>query len=183
MNDQLMASISLFAGNFAPRGWFFCDGTLLSISQYSALFSLLGTTYGGDGINTFALPDLRGRAPVHPGQGRGSSQRYDLGQMAGSESVTITQQQMPTHTHALQAVTTAANQSDPLGNYMAVPLEGTSGNALATFNDGTDPVFALAALNPKSVSQVGGSQPVSTIAPILAINYIICWDGIFPSRP
>lgn len=183
MNDQLMASITLFAGNFPPKGWFFCDGTLLSINQYQALFSIIGTIYGGDGQTTFALPDLRGRAPVQPGQGRGSSQRYDLGQMAGAESVTISQQQMPSHTHALQGVTTAANQADPLNNFISVPIEGTSGNPLSTYNDGTDPVFALAALNPKSVSYNGGNQPVTTISPVLAINYILCWDGIYPSRP
>ncbi|MBD1362330.1 phage tail protein [Mucilaginibacter sp. ZT4R22] len=180
--DQYMASLMLFAGNFAPKGWFFCDGTLLQIRQYEALFTLLGTTYGGDGISTFALPDLRGRAPVHPGQGRGLSNYYE-GQMAGVESVTITQQQMPVHTHALQGVSTGANQSDPLNNYMSVPVDSLSGNAIATYNDGTDPVFALAALNPKSISYSGGNQPVTTLSPVLAINYIICWDGIYPSRP
>lgn len=178
-----MASLMLFAGNFAPKGWFFCDGTLLSTSQYSGLFSLIGTTYGGDGISNFALPDLRGRAPIHPGQGRGLSNKYYEGQMAGSESVTISQQQMPSHTHALQGVSTAANQSDPLNNYMSVLVDGVSFNPINTYNDGSDPVFALAALNPKSVSSSGGSQPVTTLSPVLAINYIICWNGIFPSRP
>lgn len=180
--DQYMASLMLFAGNFAPKGWFFCDGTLLSTNQYQALFSLIGTTYGGDGVTNFALPDLRGRAPVHPGQGRGLSNYYE-GQMAGAESATLTQQQLPSHTHALQGVTTAANQSDPLNNFISVPIEGSSGNPLSTYNDGTDPVFALAALNPKSISFTGGSQPVQTLSPVLAINYIICWDGIYPSRP
>jgi microcystin-dependent protein len=180
--EQYMATLMLFAGNFAPRGWFFCDGTLLSTTQYEALFSLIGTTYGGNGSTNFALPDLRGRAPVHPGQGKGLSNYYE-GQMAGSESVTITQQQMPSHTHALQGVSTSANQSDPLNNYMSLPVDGTSGNAVIAYNDGTDPVFALAALNPKSISFTGGSQPVTTLSPVLAINYIICWNGIFPPRP
>jgi microcystin-dependent protein len=103
--------------------------------------------------------------------------------MAGSETVTLTQQQLPSHTHALQGVTTAANQSDPLNNFISVPIDGSSGNPLSTYNDGTDPVFALAALNPKSISFTGGSQPVQILSPVLAINYIICWDGIYPSRP
>ncbi|RWY45985.1 phage tail protein [Mucilaginibacter gilvus] len=179
--DQYMATVLLFAGKFAPRGWAFCDGKLLSTAQYSALFSLLGTTYGGDGVNTFALPDLKGRAPVHPGQGEGLSP-YTLGQKAGAEGFTLTPQQLPSHSHALHAVTTASNQSDPLNNYLSVPADGSTGASINTYNDGTDPVFALAALNPKSVSYTGDNQPVKTTPPVLGINYIICIEGPYPPQ-
>src|SRR5688572_24550841 len=162
MSEPFIAQIMMFGGNFAPRGWAFCSGQILSIAQNTALFSILGTTYGGNGQTTFALPDLRGRVPIHPGQGPGLS-NYDLGQAAGLETITLTQNQMPTHTHAAQlhASTQAANDTLPSGNFLA------DGGAYQSATNTT--------MNAGAVTNglAGGSQPVSIIQPYLAINFII----------
>ena len=168
MSEPFYGEIVLFAGNFAPRGWAFCEGQILSIAQNTALFSLLGTTYGGNGQTTFALPDLRGRAPIHPSQGPGLSP-HTLGQSGGSESVTLTQQEMPTHIHAAAGSTGAVNTTRPTN---AVPAKGGS---YTTANPDTT-------MSSQAIKPAGGSQPHSNMPPYLALNYIICIEGIYPSR-
>lgn len=180
--EPFIGEIRLFGGNFAPRGWLFCDGKLLRIHEYHALFNLLDTTYGGDGQVNFALPDLRGRAPVHPGQGVGLSHR-ERGQVAGVETVTITQQQLPAHSHSLQAVAAAADQFSPDGNFHAITVDKDSQNPSNSYNDGTAQGVALVSLSSKAISPTGGNKPIHTLSPCLAINYIIAIEGIYPSRP
>ena len=168
--EPLLGMIQLFGYDWAPTGWARCDGQLLSISQNTALFSLLGTTYGGDGRTTFALPDLRGRAPVHDGQGPGLSSR-NLGEVYGHETVTLTTGQLPAHTHGVQGSATAASKS-PSG---AVPAYNDQGSAYGA-PDGT-------AMATNMTQPTGSSQPVDTIPPVLAMNYCIAVEGIYPSRP
>lgn len=166
MSNPFLGSIILFGGNFAPRGWAFCNGQLLAISQNTALFSLLGTTYGGNGQTTFALPDLRSRVPVHQGQGPGLSQ-YDLGQVGGVEAVTLIATEMPPHAHSQPA--TNAEQTTNRPN-AALPARG---GVYASESDGS----ALHA-----TSTVGGGQPHTNVQPYLTLNYIIALEGIYPSR-
>jgi microcystin-dependent protein len=156
--------IRLFAGNFAPSGWAFCDGQLLPISEYDVLFTLLGTTYGGDGQTTFALPDLRGRLPVHQGNG------FTLAEQLGAESVTLTVQQTPAHSHAQLASADSASQHQLGGNVFA-----------STTVDVYVSGGPFAALAPNAASAVGGSQPHDNRQPYLCVNYIICVYGFFPS--
>ena len=164
----------MFAGTFAPRGWAFCSGQLLPIAQNTALFSILGTTYGGNGQTTFALPDLRGRAPVHGGQGPGLS-TYTIGEQGGTESVTLLSTQMPAHTHTLQADQNAADSTDPAAHLMGnigvgqTPTQYSSGSANT-------------AMNPTSIGPAGGSQPHANMQPFLCVNFIIALEGIYPSR-
>ena len=166
--DPIIGTIILFAGNFAPRGWAFCNGQLMSIANYTALFSLLGTTYGGNGIQTFALPDLRSRVPMHAGQGVGLSQR-DLGEVVGAESVTLTSNNIPGHTHQLLAAD-APNDDVPAGLSLAA----------GQFFSSTAPSVAI---NSATITPVAGNQaPISTITPALVLNYIIALEGVFPSR-
>ena len=178
--DPFLGQIILFAGNFAPHGWAFCEGQLLSMSANSALYSVLGTTYGGDGRTTFALPDLRGRAPIGFGQGPGLS-FYVLGEVTGVENVALTQSQMPAHTHALEASTAAATTAVPTGNLLAEPP------AIAT-DRATVPVESYVpgapntALSAASIGNAGGSQPHTNIPPVLAMNYIIALEGSYPMR-
>lgn len=166
--------------SFAPRGWAFCYGQLLPIAQNQALFSLLGTTYGGDGRTTFALPDLRGRCAVGMGQGPGLS-NYSQGEMAGQEHVTLIQTQIPAHTHALTASSANGTVSDPTNAVIAnnqVTIERGNtvpGNA---FNPGP----ANTVMNPQAIQPAGGSQPHENRQPYTAMNYIIALQGIFPSR-
>lgn len=157
--DPILGTIILFAGNFAPRGWAFCDGQLMSIAQNTALFSILGTTYGGDGQTTFALPDLRGRAPIHPGNGPGLTPRA-LGESSGSESVTLTVGQIPAHNHVVQSAPEA--NGDPSANIFAAATDEKAGQA--------------------ATGVAGGSQPHDNMQPFLALNYIIALQGVFPSR-
>ncbi|ARV15445.1 phage tail protein [Polaribacter sp. SA4-12] len=194
--DPMMASIMLFAGNFAPRGWAFCDGQLLPISQYSALFSLLGTTYGGDGRTTFGLPDLRGRAPIGPRNGPGLSD-YRLGQKGGAEHITLNQTQMPSHTHAASAadVTVEIKASSAEAD-LHTPA---AGSFLAAGNEvngrGTDPIQMYNSSTPDitlgggsttssnvTIGNTGGNLSHENRQPFIAINYIIAMQGIFPSR-
>lgn len=174
--EGFLGEVKMFAGNFAPRSWAFCDGQLLAISSNSALFSILGTTYGGDGRTTFALPDLRSRVPVGPRQGPGLSD-YRLGQRGGQESVTLNVNQIPAHSHATQvrADTSVAITDRPEGGFLAR-------NAAATPQYGDDPNTTLdnASIN---VNNTGGNQPHTNVQPFLSINYIICIQGTFPSRP
>ncbi|MBB6557438.1 microcystin-dependent protein [Acidovorax soli] len=171
MSEAYLGEIRIFGGNFAPRDWMFCNGQILSIAQNTALFSLLGTTYGGNGTTTFALPDLRGRAPVHQGQGPGLSS-YTMGEVSGSEDVTLTTQQMPQHSHGLMhggIGTQASPQNGLLGTTSARDFRYTS--AAATTNLAAD-----------TLTTSGGSQPHENRSPYLAVGYIICVGGIFPSR-
>jgi microcystin-dependent protein len=172
MSEPFLGEISMFGGNFAPRGWAFCDGQLLSISQNTALFSLLGTTYGGDGRTTFALPDLRGRVPLHQGQGPGLGS-YTLGQNGGSENVTLTTGQMPSHNHLVN-VDTGDNgtTSHPNNQYLA------SSGGVSIYNSVTD----SSTLNPGTVQAAGGNQPHANLQPYLCIDFIIALEGIYPSR-
>lgn len=163
-----VGEIRMFAGNFAPAGWAICDGSLLPISENEVLFQLIGVTYGGDGQSTFALPDLRGRTPVHMGQS--GSGTFVLGEQFGSESVTLTAAQMPAHTHSLLASANTATTRDPIGN---VPAEAS----IDAYVDDLSP----AALNASAISSVGGSQPHENMMPYLCINFIISLFGIFPS--
>lgn len=167
--ECLIGEVRMFAGNFEPRNWAYCNGQLLPISQNTALFSILGTTYGGDGQTNFALPNLSGRFPLGAGQGPGLSYRV-LGEAGGAESVTLTTSQMPAHTHQLAAVGTAGNASSPQS---ALPAAGRNFYATGAAN---------AALNAQAAGVTGGSQPHSVMPPYLGINYIICLYGIFPQR-
>lgn len=170
MSQPFLGSIHLFGGNFAPRGYMLCQGQLLSIAQNSALFALIGTVYGGDGVTTFALPNLAGRAPVHQFQGPGLS-NYVLGQSLGVESVTLSSNQMPTHSHIASASTSVSGGGGPAGAFWAQPSSGQPYGAAPNV-----------AMNPAALSAAGGNQPHENMMPFLAINFIIAVEGIFPSR-
>lgn len=183
--DQFIAEITLFAGNFAPRGTALCQGQIMAISQNTALFSLLGTTYGGNGTTTFALPDMRGRAPFGPGQGPGLSDCV-LGEQTGSENTTLQQSEMPQHTHSvtttLNATTTKATLQTPVaGAVFGKPVDG-SGSAVPLIYcpAGTSATVPLAEGNFTSVA--GGSQPFDIRQPYLGLNFLIYIQGVFPTR-
>lgn len=174
MPTPFVGEIRLFAGNFAPAGWAFCDGSLMSIAENEVLFVLIGTTYGGDGQSTFALPDLRGRVPLHMGQGPGLSNRV-VGQSGGEELVTLTASQMPGHRHALRASTAAASGSAGVaGGLLATPA--------STRLYGTTAAGAGATMAASAVAVAGGSQPHENRAPSLGLNFIIALFGVFPSQ-
>lgn len=181
MSDPLLGSIIIFAGNFAPRGYAFCSGQILSIAQNTALFSLLGTTYGGNGQTTFALPDLRGRAPIGQGQGPGLA-NISLGEVAGVESTTILTTQMPAHTHVadlkLRARNASGNSQTPVGSVLAREAAGVT----ATYStDDADTDMKTGAMT-GTIAPSGGSQPLAIRNPYLGVSYIIAIEGIFPSR-
>ena len=179
MSTPFIGNVKIWAGNFAPLGYAFCNGQLLSIAQNNALFALIGTTYGGDGQSTFALPDMRSRLAVGQGQGSGLSP-YVLGQQAGVENVTLTSAQMPGHTHALQASTATATTDSPSNNVLAAPAPGGGTVPYGFYFTGAaPPTRPLAAT---AVGQAGGNQPHSNIMPVLALSYIIALEGIFPAR-
>jgi microcystin-dependent protein len=158
----------MFAGNFAPVGWAFCDGSIIPISENDTLFNLIGTTYGGDGQSTFALPNLQSRIPMHQGAG------FILAEAGGVESVTLTVTQVPSHSHALVGSASTASSSDPAGNV------GARATAAAVFPYGTDaPAQPLA---PQAVGSTGGSQPHENMQPFLCVNFIISLFGIFPTQ-
>jgi microcystin-dependent protein len=173
MADPFVAEIRIFPFNFAPKGWAWCDGQLMPISQNTALFSLLGTTYGGDGKSTFALPDLEGSAPMHPGQGPGLS-LHDLGEMAGTETVTLLQSEIPVHSHALMAGT------DPSNAQIPAPTECLSrsagGNAYSVTTTG------LTTMSPQALAPAGGDQPHNNMMPYLTFYFNIALQGVFPPR-
>lgn len=170
MSTPYIGEIRMFGGNFAPAGWAFCNGQLLAISENEALFTLIGTTYGGDGQSTFALPDLQGRIPIQQGTGPDGSS-YVLGQRAGAETVTLTTQQIPGHTHALLATDTAANEASPAGHVLA------RSNTV----DAYLPSDAATAMSAQAVAAAGGSQPHGNLQPFLCVSFIISLFGIFPS--
>ena len=170
MANPFIGEVRLFAGNFAPLGWALCQGQLMPIAEAETLFALIGTTYGGDGQSTFALPDLRGRVPLHWGQGPGLGPRV-IGQAGGSETVTLSPQQMPAHTHTALATSASAQGS-----------AGPSGHVLAATkvnSYGSEPLSMPMASN--AITPTGGGQPHDNMAPWVAMNYIICLFGVFPS--
>jgi microcystin-dependent protein len=176
--EGTLATIMIFAGNFAPRAWMYCDGSILAISQNDALFSLIGTTYGGDGISTFALPDLRGRIPVGTGNGAGLAPIV-LGQRAGSESVTLTQANLPAHSHTMSAsVGTSSSNADGSKN-PSHTLATTPTPLYAPANAGTGTSLAGANV---TLGAAGSSLPIPIVQSYQAINYVICVEGIYPSR-
>ncbi|MEA2002926.1 MAG: tail fiber protein [Actinomycetota bacterium] len=174
MAEPFVAEIRIFAGNFAPRGWAFCDGQLLPIAQNTALFSLIGTTYGGDGRTTTALPNLAGRAPMHPGNGPGLSSRR-LGQSGGVETVALTEAQMPNHSHQMQGVNNPALVKAPSSDVAVARTAGAAGFQ-------TDSASNLTAMAPEAAVATGGSQAHDNMQPILAMNFIIALVGLYPSR-
>lgn len=181
--DAYIGNVTIFAGNFAPQSYMFCQGQLLDISTYTALFSIIGTTYGGDGQSNFALPDLRGRKAIHPGQGPGLSSIF-LGQVGGSESVTMTGLQLAVHTHQFISASgkpacfgTPGGANTPVTNYPAALPGGHQSYASAS--SGT---VLGSSSTPAMTPITGGGQPIDILSPYLAMNYIIAVEGIFPSR-
>jgi microcystin-dependent protein len=172
--DPFVAEIRIFPFNFAPTGWAFCDGQILPISQNTALFSLLGTTYGGDGVSNFALPDLQGNAPMHPGQGPGLS-LHDLGETGGSETVTLLQSEMPAHAHTMSA--TVQPGEDPAPG-PAEALGRSVGASLYQTNVSSN----LTALAPTALAVAGGSLPHNNMQPYLTLNFCIALQGVYPPR-
>lgn len=168
MSQPYVGEIRMFAGNFAPAGWMFCEGQLLPISEYETLFNLIGTTYGGDGQSTFALPDLRGRLPVHQGNG------FTLAQTGGVETVTLTASTIPAHAHAFLASTDPGGQTTPSGNVVAKIV----GAAASAYIQGP----ASTPLAPGSTGSAGGNQPHDNFQPYLCIDFIISLFGVFPSQ-
>ena len=164
----------MFGGNFAPRGWTFLDGQLLSISQNQSLFAILGTTYGGDGRTSFALPDLRGRVAIHPGQGPGLTPR-NLGESGGTETETLTLGKIPSHTHTLEASTNAPASTDPMGRVLGQPV---SAEIYSTVNE----TPAEVEMSPAAIGVTGQNQGHNNTQPSRVLNYIICLQGVFPSR-
>jgi microcystin-dependent protein len=171
MSQPFIGEIRMFGGSFAPAGWAFCSGQVQAISQNDALFSLLGTTYGGDGINTFNLPDLQGRVPIHMGTSR-TGTTFIIGQRAGVETVTLTTNQMPIHNHALLASTDPAMLDGPQNNVLASNTNIKNWTPFPT----TQP------MNVNAITAVGGSQPHGNMMPFLAVSFIIALFGIFPSQ-
>ena len=169
MSEPFIAEVRIFAGNFAPRGWAFCDGQLLPILQNTALFALIGTTYGGDGRTTTALPDLKGRAPMHPGRGPGLTSRK-LGERGGDETTTLTEAQMPSHTHTMVGSAADADDRNPGGKYVG------GGNGMFAAPG------SLGDMDQAMLPSTGGGQLHSNMQPYLSLNFIIALVGIFPSR-
>jgi microcystin-dependent protein len=175
MSDQFVAEIRIFPFNFPPTGWAFCDGQLLPISQNTALFSLLGTTYGGDGKSTFALPDMQGNAPMQPGQGQGLSLR-DLGEMSGVESITLLVSEIPVHTHTLRGNFNTADINDP-SPARALARSGTG----FLYQSNTSANLTQMAF--QGLPPAGGGLPHNNMQPYLTLNFCIALQGIFPQRP
>lgn len=175
MADAYIGEIRVFAGNFAPKGWALCNGQLMSIAQYTALFSILGVQYGGDGKTTFALPNLMGRAPMGQGTGQGLTPRA-MGSTVGNATVTLSTQEIPAHTHTPMAISLPQNSNDPTDHYWAEAPKSKAGQKkLYTPTPNTQ-------MAPDALGIAGGSQPHNNMQPYLAMNYIICLNGEFPSR-
>lgn len=172
MSEPFVGEIRMFAGNFAPRGWAFCDGQLLAVSQNDALFSLYGTIYGGDGRTTFGLPDMRGRIPIHAGQGPGLSPR-NLGSKAGTEQETVTINELPTHSHTFSGVNVQATETSPGANETLAQSVGY---------DAYVPNQNATPMSNNTVSAVGGSRSHTNEMPFLCVNFIVALFGIYPSR-
>ena len=174
MADPFVAEIRIFPFNFAPKGWAWCDGQLLPLSQNTALFSLLGTTYGGDGKSNFALPDLQGRSPMHPGQGPGLS-LHDLGEMGGSETVTLLESEIPSHSHGLNATVENGTQGTLTPG---ITLASSVGGALFQSNVNAN----LGPMAPEALALAGGDQPHNNLQPYLTFYFCIALQGVFPPR-
>ncbi|MDR3537744.1 MAG: tail fiber protein [Acetobacteraceae bacterium] len=180
MAQPFLGQITVFPFNFAPVGWMTCSGQLLPISQYAALFSLLGTNYGGNGTSNFALPDLQGRVPLNQGQGPGLSD-YVIGEAAGDETVQLTGSTMPGHSHSLGATTTHGSTNEPAGKLLStVQTGGLAGGDKGLIYSASAPDTAL---SPGSIAAAGGNQPHANMQPYLALTYCIAMTGVFPSRP
>jgi microcystin-dependent protein len=173
MATPFLGEIRMVGFTFPPKGWALCNGQILSISQNSALFSLLGTTYGGNGTSTFALPDLRSRVPIHAGQGIGLSP-YVQGEQTGTESVVLAFSQMPSHNHTVNGVASGGNQASPAGGSPAIESTGTS----LDYSNATP----SSPMNAAMLSPAGSNQPHNNIQPVLCVNFVIALQGIFPSR-
>jgi len=179
MADPFVAEIRIFPFNFAPKGWAFCDGQILPISQNTALFSLLGTTYGGDGKSTFALPNLQGAVPLHAGQGPGLS-LWDLGESQGSDTVSLLESEIPAHSHAVNAKTQNAGASDPTGGFLAAGhFGGAQGGAVNYYLTTNNPQTLLSG---NAIAPAGGDQPHNNLMPYLTLNFCIALQGVFPPR-
>jgi microcystin-dependent protein len=172
--DPFVAEIRIFPFNFAPKGWAFCDGQILPLSQNTALFSLLGTTYGGNGKSNFALPDLQGRVPMHPGQGPGLS-LHDLGETGGSETVSLLESEIPSHSHTLRAW--SQDPGDRFSPTNASLSRSNNGNAWAAANSGS-----LAQMASNAIAPNGGDQPHNNMQPYLTLNFCIALQGVYPPR-
>ena len=172
MSQPYVGEIRMFGGNFAPAGWAFCQGQLVPISENDTLFNLIGTTYGGDGQETFALPDLQGRVPLHQGQGPGISQNYAIGEKGGVESVTLNSQQMPTHNHAVLTSNDIANSNSPNDAILAQSTQ------ILMYTQDTASKF----MAPTALSLVGGNQPHENMQPFLVLSFIISLFGVFPTQ-
>jgi microcystin-dependent protein len=170
MSEPFVGEIRMFAGNFAPRGWAFCDGQLLAVSQNDALFSLFGTIYGGDGRTTFGLPEMRGRIPIHQGAGPGLSNRQ-LGSKSGSERATVSANAIGAHSHSFTASNAAAGDGSPVGKTMATP---SGSNIYGT--------GATSAMSASTITVTGEGQPHTNLMPSLCVNFIVALFGIYPSR-
>ncbi|MCW3161949.1 phage tail protein [Chryseobacterium oryctis] len=180
--DEFMGIIKLFAGNFAPRGWMFCDGSILSIQSNTALFSLLGTTYGGNGQTTFALPNLNGRLPIGAGNTSTTGKNYQLGEMAGTMQNTILQSNLPSFASQMKVANANASSTAPaVGSAIAITgtPDGRDFNAIPSYAQATPDTM----LNPSTVTFMGQNLPLNNMPPYLGLNYIICVEGIYPSRP
>lgn len=173
MADPFVAEIRIFPFNFAPKGWAWCDGQLMPLSQNTALFSLLGTTYGGNGKSNFALPDLQGRAPMHPGQGPGLS-LHDLGETGGSETVSLLESEIPAHSHALNASSFPANSRNPSGALLARTVGGNAYMPVAGSQ--------LTQMAPQAAAPAGGDAPHNNMMPYLTFYFCIALQGVFPPR-
>ncbi|WP_082505870.1 phage tail protein [Deinococcus sp. Leaf326] len=169
--DPFLGEIRMFTGNFAPRGWAFCDGSILNIRQYTALYALLGVAYGGNGSTTFALPDLRGRTPIHQGQAPGRSS-YPLGSSGGVPSVTLVPQQLAAHVHFARAASDVGESNNPAGKVLARSSEGAA----------YGPAQAISPMASAAIENTGGSQPHNNLPPFQVINFIIALQGVFPPR-
>jgi microcystin-dependent protein len=174
MADPFVGEIRIYPFNFAPKGWAFCAGQLMPISQNTALFSLLGTTYGGDGKSTFALPNMQGNAPMHPGQGPGLS-LHDLGETGGSQTITLLQSEMPAHSHGVQAAPSVVAGDSNIAQ----------GNAFAKSSQGNvySPAQNLIAMSGSTLAPAGGDLPHNNMMPYLTLNFCVALQGIFPARP
>ena len=177
MSQPFVGEIRVFPWDWSVRGWALCQGQQLAIAQNTALFSLLGTTYGGDGRSTFGLPNLQGSAPMQQGQGAGLSDRF-LGESGGEQSVTLLQSEMPMHTHTAMAVDDGGDSTDPTGRTWAQALQGRVGDKL--YSVGQQPNLTM---NTQAVLPIGGSQPHNNMPPYLTVTFIIALQGIFPQRP
>ncbi len=174
MASPFVAEIRIFPFNFPPKGWAFCDGQILPLSQNTALFSLLGTTYGGDGKSNFALPNLQGLSPMHPGQGPGLS-LHDLGETGGSDTVTLLESEIPAHSHSVNASSSGGSSNDPTNNVWAATLIGRQGQNSYSNTGGTT-------MSGTAIGPAGGDQPHNNLQPYLTLNFCIALQGVYPPR-